>query len=55
MFYIKGMKNYKLNYNIKMYQNILIFKIYNINYLNFFNDYFHRSSTYFKPSNSALN
>lgn len=39
MFYIKGMKNYKLNYNIKMYQNILIFKIYNINYLNFFNDY----------------
>ena len=39
MFYIKEMKNYKLNYNIKMYQNILIFKIHNINYLNFFNDY----------------
>ena len=33
------MKNYNLNYNIKMYQNILIFKIHNINYLNFFNDY----------------
>lgn len=39
MFYIKGMKNYKLNCNIKMYQNILIFKIHNINHLNFFNDY----------------